>query len=61
MVPLHEADAASRRPPASTPVPDLRSLLVKIGMMREQEMDEVQIAGRPVLEVLEEDVQRLLG
>jgi len=46
---------------ALTPVPDLPSLLAKIGVIREQELDELEIAGRPVLTLLAEDVRRLLS
>jgi hypothetical protein len=46
---------------ALTPAPDFPGLLAKIGVMQEQELDELEIAGRPVLEVLAEDVQRLIS
>lgn len=45
---------------ALTPVVGLPSLLAKIGVMQEQELDELEIAGRPVLELLAQDVQRLI-
>ena len=44
-----------------TQAPDLRALLAKLGVMQEQELDELEIAGRPVLEVLAKDVRGLLS
>jgi hypothetical protein len=46
---------------ALTPAPDLPALLAKIRVMQELELDELDILGRPVLEVLAEDVARLTG
>jgi hypothetical protein len=45
---------------ALTPPPDLHSLLAKLGVLQDQELDELEIGGRPVLEVLAADVERLL-
>jgi hypothetical protein len=45
---------------ALTPAPDLPALLAKIRVMQEQQLHELEIVGRPVLEVLAEDVGRLL-
>ena len=45
---------------ALTPAPDLPALLAKVRVMREQELDELEILGRSVLEVLAEDAERLL-
>jgi hypothetical protein len=44
---------------ALTPAPDLPALLAKIRVMQEQELDELDIVGRPVLEVLADDVERV--
>jgi hypothetical protein len=45
---------------ALTPAPDFTSLLAKIGVMQELELDALEILGRSVLEVLAEDMERLV-
>jgi hypothetical protein len=44
---------------AQTPAPELSALLAKIRVMQEQELDELEILGRSVLDVLADDVARL--
>jgi hypothetical protein len=46
---------------ALTPPPDLEALLAKIRIMHEQEFDELGSMSRPVLEVLKEDMGRILN
>jgi hypothetical protein len=45
---------------ALTPAPDLEALLAKIRVMHEQELDELGRMTRSVLEVLADDVERLI-
>ncbi len=46
---------------ALTPAPDLPALLAKIRVIQELELDELEILGRPVRDVLAEDVEGLLS
>ena len=64
---IEKADGAAAPSRCSTPPPSSPSrrsatsppLLAKLRAMQKQELDDSKILGRPVLEVLAEDVKRL--
>jgi hypothetical protein len=60
LAPLHRADAGGRSCAGSHVAPDLASVRTKIAVIRAHDLDELEVMPRPMLEVLDKDLVRLM-